>query len=111
MRRTLEIIEFLLESQVAKTILDQFGGKMALVLIGGKAKVVENGQGIGIKWPNKQRSKGNYVEIVLKPDDTYEMTFFNGTKKVKSYDGVYADQLQDIFEKQTGWYLTMGRRS
>jgi hypothetical protein len=62
-----------------------------------------------IKWPNRNRSKGNVVEIALQPDDTYDMTFYNGTKVVKAYHSVYADQLRELFEKQTGWFLSIGR--
>lgn len=110
MRRLMDMME-LAESQVAKTIFQQFGGNRSMMMIGGKAHTLTGGKGIGIKWPNKQRKKGNYVEIVLKPDDTYKMTFFNLTtkakKKVKEFDGIYADQLVKLFEKQTGWFLKL----
>lgn len=115
MKKTLEMIDSLegnvVESQVAKTIYQQFGGKRAMFMIGGKATTIKGGKGIGIKWPNKQRKKGNYVEIILKGDDTYDMEFFNLTmkakKSVKKHTGVYADQLRSLFEKQTGWYLKL----
>jgi len=66
---------------------------------------------VGIQWPNKQRSRGNYVEIILQPNDTYDMTFYNvsvsGKKPVKKHNDVYFDRLVDLFEGQTGWYLRL----
>ena len=108
--------------QIGNTIYEQFGGGRAMAMLGGQAMILdmatdEPGRarmlgGLGIKWPNPKRSKGNYVEILLRPDDTYDMNFFNLTirakKLVKQYRGVYADQLRPLFEKQTGWYLSLG---
>lgn len=97
--------------QVGKTILDQMGGYGRLRMMLGIKQITDLPRGVGFEWPNRQRSRGNYVEITLKPSDTYEMEFFNlsvrGKKSVKKYRDVYADQLVDIFEKQTGWYLRL----
>jgi len=98
----------LVASQVANTIAEQMGGNRRLrAMLGAQLTALNNG--LGIKWPNKKRSKGNYVEITLRGDDTYDMEFFNVStrtrKSVKTYRGVYFDQLVEIFEKQTGWYL------
>lgn len=105
-------VDYLSEmSEVTKTILDQFGGTRALFMIGGQVYNVDSNT-LGIKWPNKKRSKGNYVEIKYVPGkDLYDMEFFNvsikGKQSVKKHKGVYGDQLADLFEKQTGWYLRM----
>ena len=102
-------------AEVGKIIFEQFGGGRAMAMIGGRAMLLNTEDyglgGLGVKWPNRQRSKGNYVEIILRPDDTYDMTFYNLTtrakKPVKTYEGIYADQLRPLFEKQTGWYLSL----
>jgi len=107
-------------SQVGKTILHQMGGSGAIVaMLGGSYTYLS--KGVGIRWPNKQRSKGNYVEIVLTPADEYDVTFYNmkGTMKywhpenskkaVKRYKGLMFDQLREIFYKQTGWTLSKPR--
>jgi hypothetical protein len=98
-------------ADVTKTIIQQMGGGRLKMMLG--ANLIRITNGLGIKWPNKQRSKGNYVEVVLRGDDTYDMTFYNlsvrGKKKVKAFNGVYADQLVELFEKQTGWYLRLAR--
>jgi hypothetical protein len=105
-------------SQVAKIILEQMGGarKIAVMLGIGSGPGyyfydLPGNKGVGFSWPNRQRSKGNNVEIMLMPDDTYKMTFFNVSgadkKQVKKLDGIYADSLVDAFQSQTGWYLTL----
>lgn len=95
-------------SQIATTIAEQMGGMRRLKAFLG-AQLMAIPRGLGIKWPNRQRSRGNYLEVTLRGDDTYDMEFFNlsgmDKKTVKKYSGVYFDQLVDIFEKQTGWYL------
>jgi len=102
------------DDSIGRTIADQMGGagKMRAML---GATIVAIPNGLAIKWPNKTRSKGNLVQITLEPSDTYKMVFYNaaanvrtgGKKVVKEYEDVYFDQLVDIFEKQTGWYLRM----
>jgi hypothetical protein len=96
--------------EVGRIILDQMGGPGRLkAMLGATMTLIPHG--VMIKWPNPQRNRGNLVEITLQPSDTYEMTFYNairGSKKVvKKYDDVYFDQLIDLFEKQTGWYLKL----
>lgn len=98
---------------VGRTIADQMGGAGKLKMMLG-ATVVLIPNGLAIKWPNKHKSKGDLVEITLEPSDTYTMRFYNtsrGQKKlVKEFEDVYFDQLVDIFEQHTGWYLRMGGR-
>jgi hypothetical protein len=96
-------------AQIGQTILDQLGGAMTVKrMLGGKFAFTP--KGVNIQWPSRHRSKGNWVEITLNPRDLYDVEFFNfsmskGKKPVKAYHDVYADQLVDVFEKQTGWYL------
>lgn len=101
-------------SGVAETILDQMGGSRRLsAMLGVKSfiRLSSGHPGVAFAWPNRQSSRGNYVEIRLTPADTYDMTFFNvsvrGKKKVKEFNDLYFDNLVDTFERQTGWYLRM----
>lgn len=68
-------------------------------------------RGLAFSWPNRQRSRGNYVEITLTGRDDYDMEFFNvskkGKKSVKRFPGLYFDQLVPTFEGHTGWYMSM----
>jgi len=101
---------YLKQADVARTILEQMGGGRMFAMLGASV-IKKTGKSVMFKWPNKQRSKGNICEVELRGDDTYDMTFFNGSarglKKVKEYRGIYADSLIDTFEKQTGWYLRL----
>lgn len=100
-------------ADVTRTIIQQMGGGRLKAMLGATLTRIPNG--LGIKWPNRQRSKGNYVEIVLRGDDTYDMTFYNlsvrGKKKIKAFNGAHADQLVELFEKQTGWRIRMAAES
>ncbi len=60
----------------------------------------------------RNKSKANKMRITLTPMDTYKVEFFKITrdfdvKMVKEFDGVYFDQLQDIFTEVTGLYTRM----
>jgi hypothetical protein len=100
--------------EVGQTILDQMGGMRRLNNMLGLTDLAFLPNGVEFGWPNRQRSKGNFVRITLRPDDTYNVEFENistrDRKPVKKYQMVYADQLGEIFEKQTGWYLRLGSK-
>lgn len=106
-----ELAAALKTADVGRIILDQMGGARRLAMMLGIKKFQTLPRGVGFQWPNKQRSRGNYVEIILQPSDTYDMTFFNlsarGKRPVKKFNDVYADQLVELFEGQTGWHLRM----
>jgi hypothetical protein len=98
-------------SQVGKTIIEQMGGRRLAMMLGVK-KFTLLSNGVAFAWPNRQRSKGNYVEITLTPMDEYDMEFFNwtpagGKKPVKKYRGLHAEDLIPTFEHQTGWFVRM----
>ena len=99
------------DQMIGKTILEQMGGARRLQVMLGVQQFISLNDGIGIKWPNKNPSKGNYVEIRLNGSDLYDVTFFNagrGAKKlVKKFDDIFFDDLVNTFERQTGWYLRM----
>jgi len=94
--------------QIARTILQQMGGMGRIVaMTGATFASVENG--VRIYFKNRQPSRGNIVQVVLAADDTYTVTFYNRragtTKVVREVEDVYCDQLIDLFERQTGYYL------
>jgi hypothetical protein len=95
------------ESDIATTIAQQMAGSIGkLRMMLGAKSVVAVPNGLKFQWPNKQRSRGNVCMVTLRPDDTYDMEFFNGDKSVQKFSGLYADALKSTFEKQTGWYLS-----
>jgi hypothetical protein len=98
---------------VVQTIADQMGGVRRLkAFLGATFVGAVDPNTLGIKFPNKQRSKGNYVEVeYMRGSDDYVVRFYNlsntDKKEVKVIRGAYAEDLVRIFEQQTGWYLRM----
>lgn len=118
--------------QIAINILNQFGGKMALALIGGKPAmgfndvITENAKPsavpmgeagdtiVDIKFEAKAKKiegvRPNVVRIIYcVGSDTYRMIFFRAVEDtavvLKDIDDVYCDMLQTIFEDTTGLFL------
>lgn len=89
---------------------------------------------LSFEFPNRGQSKPNYVKVTLEPDDTYTMEFgrkkaitfgrlsqkegVSGSmddkafrdqfySKLGEFNQVYNEDLKDLFEHQTGLYLTL----
>lgn len=96
-------------NETAATILSQFGGMRALSMIGGMC--LYDQKSITIPFKAKSTNKSNRLVIKLEADDTYTMEFWScrGIKadKKESFDMVYCDQLQEVFESRTGLYLSL----
>lgn len=103
-----------------ETMLDQFGGPFALKMIGAK-QLHKGGSGEDAangKWRAyvtikhmQGRDRVNALTIFYTWADTYTLVFYRGAKETKRIEDIYADQLQDLFERETGLFLTMGRRA
>jgi len=96
---------------VAMTILEQLGGRRAIVMLGATA-VMDHENGLSMKF--KGSRKFNYVKITLNAWDTYDVEFrklgrapFYETKKLQEYDLVEVGQLRQLFVSTTGLYLTL----
>jgi hypothetical protein len=89
---------------IARTILEQLGGGRFVAMTGARA-FVSTGKGLRFRLPCR---KANVVEITLTPSDEYDMRFWllrgDNVKEVKRFEGVYFDQLQDLFTEATGLY-------
>ncbi|PMR71785.1 hypothetical protein [Billgrantia endophytica] len=120
--------EQLHHKQIAHTILSQFGGHVALKLIGGRPAMGAGGKVEGsavdmgnegdtivdIKFEGKAEEiegvRPNVVRIIYcLGSDTYRMIFFRAVENtavvLKEYDDVYCDMLQSLFEDTTGLFL------
>lgn len=94
-----------MNQQIVKTILVQFGGNMAMAMIGGKPTIKDE-YTLVIQWKCQAENKAKLVEIHLTPMDEYEVTFYTlSGKEISKFDGVYAEDLQRLFEEQTKLYL------
>ena len=97
-------------NEVASTILSQFGGMRALSMIGGMC--LYDKTSITVPFNAKSTNKSNRLVIkYAAADDTYTMEFWScrgiKTRQIESFDMVYCDQLQEIFESKTGLYLSL----
>lgn len=94
---------------VAQIIFSQLGGNRFAAITGAHT-FMDLGNGLGMKI-RRNKSGAQYLRIKLTPMDTYTMEFIRFRKMdmsvVKSYENIYADQLQDIFTSVTGYYTTL----
>ena len=98
---------------VAETILQQLGGHRFRAMTGAHSFTSDRDT-LVFKIP-RAKSGIKAVRITLDPSDTYTVTFFKQARApsfkvtvVKEIDGVYADQLRDVFTEATGLYTSLG---
>lgn len=93
--------------QLANTILNQLGGAGKLKMFTGARNFIALENGVSFRIGNR---KTNYVKIVLNSTDTYDVTFalLRGGKlvNVREFEGIYNDGLKELFERETGMYLS-----
>lgn len=104
-----------MNQQIAKTILEQLGGR-AFVLMTGAKNFVAGESDVSFRLPGGGgfcKDGINAVNITLMPNDTYKVSFkrIRGGKvtEVSSHDDVYFDQLPEIFRDATGLETRMPR--
>lgn len=99
---------------VAATIMNQLGGNRVNVMIGLKSASYSTDKVSGnvtltLQW--KAKSPYKICKITLNGKDLYDVEF----GKIRKYEyivgarheDVYADMLKEIFEKETGLYLSL----
>lgn len=103
---------------VADITLSQLGGSRRLSAMVGAHGFYSDNNGQTLTFKFKMCKEANYVKITLNAMDTYDIefvkigrlnkkTFQVPVKTVKTYEGVYADNLRDVFESFTGLYITL----
>lgn len=106
---------------IANTILNQLGGN-AFIAMTGASHFVSDGNTLRMNLP-RNMSKANKLYITLTADDLYTMRFFkfaagrynsktysfseDKTVEVELFEGVYCDQLQELFTRVTGMYTRL----
>lgn len=102
--------------RVGLTILEQMGGAGRLAMMVGAKNFTTFLAGVQFNIGRGAKDGINKVVVRLDPDDTYTVTFRKPSrtdpmgKVVAEFSGVYADGLMDLFERTTGFYLTMRPR-
>lgn len=97
--------------EVAQIIYRQLGGSRFAMMTGARNFV----QSSKDKWLSfrigRNKSKANFVKIQLNSMDTYDMTFgrIHGYeyRDLKTFNGLYGDQLEEIFQDYTGLYTRL----
>jgi hypothetical protein len=97
-------------TSVATTILQQLGGGRFVAMTGAK-HILADKNALVFQLPRRFAKDGiNAVKITLEPSDTYTVEFKKiGDRRtaykctvVSSFENVYSDQLQSIFQSATG---------
>jgi hypothetical protein len=101
------------DQEIAQTILQQLGGSRFTTMTGAKSYTSIE-KGLMFQLPSGFAKNGiNKVRIYLTPQDTYTVEFWKIGPKLKlshisTHENIYADSLRELFESQTGLYLTLG---
>ncbi len=97
--------------QVAKTILEQMGGNQFIAMTGAHHLA---GSKNTLHFSFKGSRKTNKCKITLNGVDLYDVEFFKLNLRaadpcplINSYNNIYCDQLQGIFEKATWLYTSL----
>jgi hypothetical protein len=92
--------------QVAENILEQLGGNKFIAMTGAKNLVASSTDDFLMFNIMKNVYLINKVKITLNSMDTYDLEFFKirnmKATKIKSFSGVYNDDLRSTFENATG---------
>jgi hypothetical protein len=101
---------------IAKTILDQMGGMSRIVAMTGAKDFLAIDNGVQFSFA-KGIAGINKVIIRLTGADLYDIEFGSVRKNRKTHlpeyvrrnlcQGVYAERLKPIFEKETGFFLAI----
>lgn len=89
----------------AQIILQQLGGNRFLAMTGAR-NLVNHGDALSMHLP-RNASGANRLTIRLDASDTYTVRFWKMRNfeaiDIASHDGIYCDQLQPLFTKETGF--------
>jgi hypothetical protein len=104
---------------VANEILKQLGGNRFIAMTGAKNIYTWNEYALYFELP-PNKTKAKIFVITLTPMDAYKIEVFKKSTlkaqviqgkpamiRVKELDGIYCDQLKDVIEQLTGFYLTL----
>jgi hypothetical protein len=117
-----------MSATIANTILQQLGGNQFIAMTGSSKFIAVDGGNTLLMKLVLNKSGCNVLRVTLDADDTYTMVFqyeqvtpikklvFNPdlprlkVSKQQEFNGVYCDQLKDIFEEVTGLFVTLHKR-
>ncbi len=96
---------------VAKTIVEQLGGRMFMMMTGVKTF---SGEANAVSFKlGRNKTSANRVRIELTPADLYKVTFYRFSAKhltkkdVEVSDNIHAEDLRHVFTDTTGLYTSL----
>ncbi len=101
---------------IPQTILSQLGGGGFALLTGSKNFTTSHEERALTFQPGANPKSVTHIEIILEPSDTYRMRFSRLNSRtcelatLAEHTEVYAEDLLDIFEQETGLFATLGKR-
>lgn len=99
------------QKEVIKSMASYLGGNKAIVMTGGK--FIADYEKMILNFHYKMSKHSNRLEMKYdEGQDLIDLKFLKyragKIKEIETIKGLYCDQIQEIFEKKTGLYLTMG---
>lgn len=98
--------------EIAETTIMYLGGTGKLKAMIGATSFSYDEQGT-LTFMFKMFAKANLIRLVLDSSDTYTMKFEKYNRRTgkiashKEFEGLYFDQLKEVFERETGLYLSL----
>lgn len=97
------------DNTVAQIILAQLGGNRFIAMTGAKSMTYDERS---LNMRVGRNAKGvTHIRVTLRDDDTYSFLAMrvHGHKVTEKarLDGIYADQLVETFERETGLYTSL----
>lgn len=99
------------DNNIATTILDQLGGARRLCGFTSAKDFLDLGNGVQFRI-GQNAKRVNRVVVELAADDTYTVRFLRITKRgldvkvLAEFAGIYCDMLVELFERETGLFLS-----
>lgn len=98
--------------EIANTIIQQLGHSTARMgLMIGAHTFTAGENNVTFKFKARAKNGSNCVRITLNPSDTYTVEFISlrgmSIKTKGSNEGMYAEDLKTLFERETGLYLSI----
>ncbi|RGZ75941.1 hypothetical protein DW973_16905 [Parabacteroides merdae] len=98
---------------IAKTILEQIGGRRFIAMPGSK-NFIDMGNGLRMSLA-RNKTSANRLDIIYDGGtDLYNMRFYrktfskkifeSKTKDIETHEGIYCDMLEEMFTMVTGLY-------
>lgn len=98
--------------EIANTIVEQLGRSTArMSMMIGAHTFTAGESSLTFKFKARAKNGSNCVRVTLDPSDTYTVEFISirgaSIKTKGSFEGMYAEDLKSLFERETGLYLSL----